>query len=102
INPHHTCSTSQVSTEQIQTLPTVNRQLQDFARTNPYVVTSLIGDGTFMFVAGRNNRYNSIQIDGAVNNDLFGLSSSGTPGGGSGTQAVSLDRKNTRLNSSQE
>ena len=91
INPNHTGSTSQVSTEQIQTLPTVNRQLQDFARTNPYVVTSLTGDGTFMFVAGRNNRYNSIQIDGAVNNDLFGLSSSGTPGGGSGTQAVSLD-----------
>ena len=91
INPNHTGSTSQVSTEQIQTLPTVNRQLQDFARTNPYVVTSLTGDGTFMFVAGRNNRYNSIQIDGAVNNDLFGLSSSGTPGGGSGTQAISLD-----------
>ena len=91
INPNRTGSTSSVTTEQIQTLPTVNRQLQDFARTNPYVVTSLTGDGTFMFVAGRNNRYNSIQIDGAVNNDLFGLSSSGTPGGGSGTQAVSLD-----------
>src|ERR1041385_7121637 len=91
INPNHTGSTSPVTTEQIQTLPTVNRQLQDFARTNPYVVTSLTGDGTFMFVAGRNNRYNTIQIDGAVNNDLFGLSSSGTPGGGSGTQPVSLD-----------
>jgi outer membrane receptor for ferrienterochelin and colicin len=91
INPNRTGSSSQVSTEQIQTLPTVNRQIQDFARTNPYVVTSLTGDGTFMFVAGRNNRYNTLQIDGAVNNDLFGLSSSGTPGGGSGTQPVSLD-----------
>ncbi len=91
INPDHTGSTSSVSTEQIQTLPTVNRQLQDFARTNPYFTTSLTGDGTFMFVAGRNNRYNTVQIDGAVNNDLFGLSSSGTPGGGSGTQPVSLD-----------
>ena len=30
--------------------------------------------GTVLSVAGRNNRYNSIQIDGAVNNDLFGLS----------------------------
>lgn len=91
INPEHTGSTSSVSTEQIEQLPTVNRQLQDFARTNPYFTTSLTGDGTFMFVAGRNNRYNTIQIDGAVNNDLFGLSSSGTPGGGSGTQPVSLD-----------
>jgi outer membrane receptor for ferrienterochelin and colicin len=91
INPNRTGSTSAVSEQQIETLPTVNRQIQDFARTNPYVNTSLTGEGTFMFIAGRNNRYNTIQIDGAVNNDLFGLSSSGTPGGGSGTQPISLD-----------
>ncbi|HEY8182979.1 MAG TPA: carboxypeptidase regulatory-like domain-containing protein [Thermoanaerobaculia bacterium] len=91
INPNHTGSTSSVSTEQIQQLPTVNRQLQDFARTNPYVVTSLTGDGTFMTIAGRSNKYNSIQLDGAVYNDLFGLSASGTPGGGTGTQPFSLE-----------
>lgn len=91
INPNKTGSSSSVSEEQIQTLPTVNRQLQDFARTNPYVVTSLTSDGTFMTIAGRNNRYNNIQIDGAVNNDLFGLAASGTPGGQAGTQPVSLD-----------
>ncbi|HEX6640138.1 MAG TPA: TonB-dependent receptor, partial [Thermoanaerobaculia bacterium] len=91
INPNRTGSTSAVSEAELEQLPTVNRQLQDFARTNPYFNTSLTGDGTFMFVAGRNNRYNSIQIDGAVNNDLFGLSASGTPGGGAGTQPISLD-----------
>jgi outer membrane receptor protein involved in Fe transport len=91
INPNHTGSTSSVSTEQIQTLPTVNRQLQDFARTNPYVVTSLTGDGTFMTIAGRSNKYNNIQLDGAVYNDVFGLSASGTPGGGTGTQPFSLE-----------
>jgi Carboxypeptidase regulatory-like domain/TonB-dependent Receptor Plug Domain len=91
INPNRTGSTSAVSTQEIESLPTVNRQIQDFARTNPYFNTSLTGDGTFMFVAGRNNRYNNLQIDGAVNNDLFGLSASGTPGGGSGTQPISLD-----------
>ena len=42
-------------------------------------------------VAGRNNRYNNMQIDGAVNNDVFGLAASGTPGGQTGTQPVSLD-----------
>src|ERR1043166_7632151 len=52
INPDHTGSTSAVSTEQIQMLPTVNRQIQDFARTNPYFTTSLTGDGTFMFAPG--------------------------------------------------
>jgi len=91
INPDRTGSTSAVSQEQIESLPTVNRQIQDFARTNPYFNTSLTGDGTFMFVAGRNNRYNNIQIDGAVNNDLFGLAASGTPGGQAGTQPISLD-----------
>jgi hypothetical protein len=91
INPNRTGSSSAVSEAELEQLPTVNRQLQDFARTNPYFTTSLTGDGTFMFVAGRNNRYNSIQIDGAVNNDLFGLSASGTPGGGAGTQPISLD-----------
>ena len=44
-----------------------------------------------MQVAGRNNRYNNIQIDGAVNNDLFGLAATGTPGGQSNAQPISLD-----------
>jgi hypothetical protein len=91
INPNRTGSTTEVSEAAIESLPTVNRQLQDFARTNPYFTTSLTGDGTFMTVAGRNNRYNNISIDGAVNNDLFGLSASGTPGGGSDTQPITLD-----------
>jgi hypothetical protein len=91
INSNRTGSTSSVSQQQIEELPTVNRQLQDFARTNPYVVTSLTGDGTFMTIAGRNNRYNSIQLDGAVYNDLFGLAASGTPGGQAATQPFSIE-----------
>ncbi len=92
INPSHTGSTSSVSTEQIETLPTVNRTLQDMARTNPYFAASLTDDtSTFLSVAGTNNRYNDIKIDGAVNNDVFGLASSGTPGGQTGTQPISLD-----------
>lgn len=92
INPNRTGSESQVSTKQIETLPTVNRSLQDFARTNPYFVIDPRDDSaTQMQVAGRNNRYNNIQIDGAVNNDLFGLAATGTPGGQSQTQPISLD-----------
>jgi hypothetical protein len=92
INPNRTGSESQVSTKQIQNLPTVNRSLQDFARTNPYFVIDPRDDSaTTMQVAGRNNRYNNIQIDGSVNNDLFGLAATGTPGGQSNTQPISLD-----------
>lgn len=92
INSAHTGSTSSVTTRQIETLPTVNRTLQDFARTNPYFTTDLSdSNGTTLNVAGRNNRYNNIQIDGAVNNDLFGLAGTGTPGGQTGTQPISID-----------
>lgn len=92
INPNRTGSTSEVSEEAIETLPTVNRSLQDFARTNPYfVVDAQDFSSTRVNVAGRNNRYNSIQIDGAVNNDLFGLSDTGTPGGQTDAQPISLD-----------
>jgi outer membrane receptor protein involved in Fe transport len=92
INPQHTGSTSSVSTRQIETLPTVNRNLQDFARTNPYFsIRASDPSATEMSVAGRNNRYNNIQIDGAVNNDLFGLAATGTPGGQSNAAPISID-----------
>lgn len=92
MNPEHTGSTSSVTTREIESLPTVNRTLQDFARTNPYFTTDLSdANGTTLNVAGRNNRFNNIQIDGAVNNDLFGLAGTGTPGGQTGTQPISLD-----------
>ncbi|HEX6161118.1 MAG TPA: TonB-dependent receptor, partial [Thermoanaerobaculia bacterium] len=92
INPNRTGATSTVSTEEIESLPTVNRTLQDFARTNPYVnVDPQDFSATRMTVAGKNNRYNSISIDGAVNNDLFGLADTGTPGGQADALAISLD-----------
>jgi hypothetical protein len=92
INPNRTGSTSTVAEKQIESLPTVNRSLQDMARTNPYFTIDARDDSqTAMQVAGRNNRYNNIQIDGAVNNDLFGLAATGTPGGQANTQPISLD-----------
>jgi len=92
INPNHVGSSSTVAEKQIESLPTINRSLQDFARTNPYfVIDPRDESATTMQVAGRNNRYNNIQIDGAVNNDLFGLAATGTPGGQSNSQPISLD-----------
>jgi hypothetical protein len=83
---------SNVRTEAIESLPTVARSLTDFARLDPNFVTTSIGQGaTLVSVAGRNNRYNSIQIDGAVNNDLFAISEASAPGGAAETQPISLD-----------
>jgi Carboxypeptidase regulatory-like domain/TonB-dependent Receptor Plug Domain len=83
-----------VSEDAIETLPTVARGIEDFARLSPYFNSQGSGDGSganALSVAGRNTRYNNIQIDGAVNNDLFGLADSGTPGGQTESQPVSID-----------
>ncbi len=93
INPANTGPTSNVSQETIDKLPTIGRGLDDFARLNPYFASVAIG-GTLtnsISVAGRNNRYNNIEIDGAVNNDLFGLAANGAPGGQADTQPIALD-----------
>lgn len=92
INPERTGAASNVSTEQLEMLPTVTRGLEDFARTNPlFNVGSENEDPDAISVAGRSSRYNNIVIDGSVNNDLFGLSDNGSPGGQAGTTPISLD-----------
>ncbi|WP_227006184.1 TonB-dependent receptor [Rufibacter latericius] len=87
INADRTGASTSVSREQIQNLPTLNRGLSDFTRLTPQASSS--GGGTSL--GGANNRYNNITIDGAVNNDVFGLASNGAPGGQAGTQPISLD-----------
>ncbi|NQW05716.1 MAG: TonB-dependent receptor [Acidobacteria bacterium] len=81
-----------ISSDIKESLPTISRSLTDVVRTNPYFSAIATNNGVAgISVAGRNERYNSIQIDGAVNNDLFGLANTGTPGGQTETQPVSLD-----------
>ncbi|MBK9458873.1 MAG: carboxypeptidase regulatory-like domain-containing protein [Sphingobacteriales bacterium] len=77
-----------VGKRQIATLPTLNRDLTDFTRLTPQA--SVNGSGAIS-IAGMNNRYNAIFIDGAVNNDVFGLSASGTNGGQANSSPISID-----------
>ena len=70
-------------------LPTADRNLNDFTRLTPQAnVESANGGVSF---SGVNNRFNSIFIDGAVNNDVFGLANSGTNGGQAGIAPISPD-----------
>ncbi len=64
-------------------LPLQGRNFTDLIATTPQV------SGTAM--AGQNNRFNNIQVDGAAYNDLFGLSSSGTPGGQANAKPISME-----------
>jgi hypothetical protein len=86
INAGRTGAETNVSRAQINNLPTLNRSLTDFTRLTPQAA----GGGSSSF-GGANNRYNNITIDGAVNNDVFGLAGSGTPGGQAGTNPIALD-----------
>jgi hypothetical protein len=71
----------------LDVLPTVGRNLSDFIRFTPQAKVN----GQSISIGGQNNRYNSFLIDGAVNNDVFGLSASGTNGGQAGTPPISID-----------
>ena len=62
--------------------------MYDIVKNMPMAMTSKNGGITF---AGSNNRYNSFQIDGTVSNDVFGLSASGTNGGQTGANPISMD-----------
>ena len=72
----------------IENTPTVDRNVYDIVKNMPFAMPSKIGGMTF---AGSNNRYNSFQIDGTVSNDVFGLASSGTNGGQTGANPISMD-----------
>ena len=79
---------TKISRRQVNTLPSISRNIADFARLTPQA--KITGDDVIS-IAGQNNRYNTIFIDGAVNNDVFGLAGSGTNGGQTGVSPISLD-----------
>ncbi len=89
INRGRTGSASSVSSTAIQHLPSANRNFTDLINTSPQVVAA--PGGSAPTLGGANNRFNSIQIDGSVNNDLFGLGTSGAPGGQNGGRPISMD-----------
>ncbi|MEH0157440.1 TonB-dependent receptor [Limibacter armeniacum] len=88
IDGDRTGAKTTVNVEQINNLPTVARDLSDFTRVTPQARITSNGGIT---IAGSNNRYNSIFIDGAVNNDVFGLAENGNNGGQSGISPISVD-----------
>ena len=80
-----------VNEKLINDVPTISRAIGDFARLNPLATIDENGDGFSISLAGQNNRYNSLYIDGAVSNDVFGLAGSGTNGGQTGVNLISID-----------
>ena len=82
-----------IGRDQLNTLPTINRSLQDFIKLSPQA-----NGNSFL---GSNYRYNNLSVDGAALNDAFGFTEStngaggsqatGTPGSLARTQPISLE-----------
>jgi hypothetical protein len=77
-----------IGRDRLANLPAVGRQLTDFIRLTPQARVTYGGG---ISIAGQNNRYNQLMIDGAVNNDVFGLSETGANGGQTGSPPISID-----------
>ena len=69
------------NSRQLTTLPSITRSITDFTRLTPQA-----NGNNF---AGRDGRFNNLQVDGANLNNNFGLSTDPLPGGGA--SPVSLD-----------
>ena len=76
-----------VSDTALRRLPTLKRNFTDLMNVAPQV--SQAGPGNS--AGGVNNRFNNIQIDGVGENDLFGLGSTGQPGGQAAAKSIPFD-----------
>jgi hypothetical protein len=76
-----------ISDSALRRLPSLNRTFTDFVILSPEVSDA----GPGLSGAGVNNRLNNIQIDGASENDLFGLGDTGQPGGQARGKSIGLE-----------
>lgn len=85
---NRTGAETNVNERAIKMLPNASRSLNDFTRLTPQ---AKITPGGGLSIAGTNNRYNAVYIDGAVSNDVFGLAANGMNGGQIGISPISID-----------
>jgi hypothetical protein len=72
----------------IRSVPLPSRNILDLTILSPMVRTTESGGFS---IAGQNDRYNSILVDGLLNKDAFGLTSGGVPGGQAGAKLLPLE-----------
>lgn len=87
-------TSTNISQNQLQQLPTVSRNIQDYVRLSPQAITynsNTTGAPTGMSFAGMHQKYNKFSVDGASANDVFGLAATGTNGGQASANPIPLD-----------
>lgn len=75
-----------VEAAMISSLPVVERNIVELASLSPMVRAE---DGRIS-IAGQNERFNRMQVEGAILQDVFGLSPTGVPGGEAGAKPLPL------------
>jgi hypothetical protein len=69
-----------LSAEQIENIATVNRDIRDLSRRDPFArLDDTPGGGRAVSFAGQNARYNRFSVDGVGVTDNFGLNTDGLP-----------------------
>lgn len=86
-NPGRIGIATLVTAEALSELPTLSRNFIDFAALSPLARVSEEG----VSVAGANYRFNTLNVDGAVNQDVFGLSTNNIAGGRAGGRVIPLE-----------
>jgi hypothetical protein len=81
LNEQRTGAATNVGTQVLETMPTLNRSIADFTRTDPRANGLSFG--------GQDRRYINFTVDGSSYNNNFGLSD--LPGGQTNSTPISLD-----------
>lgn len=74
--------------KKVNSIPNVGRTLTDYLKYTP---SARVDNNGGISIAGQNNRFNSIYINGASANDQFGLAATGTNGGQANVSPISID-----------
>jgi hypothetical protein len=81
LNDKRTGASTNISAQNIATMPTLDRSIGNFTRLTPQANGRSFG--------GADNRFNNITLDGSIFNNSFGLSD--LPGGQTASTPISLD-----------
>ncbi len=72
----------------IDAMPVLSRNIMELTVLSPLVRTT---EGGGFSIAGQNDRYNAILVDGQFSKDMFGLTAGGLPGGQAGAKLIPID-----------
>lgn len=87
-NPSQVGPATRITERTVEAMPLMSRNVMDLAVLSPLVKVTESGGFS---VAGQNDRYNAVMVDGILNKDVFGLTAGGVPGGQAGAKLIPVD-----------